>query len=98
MTRVVHWSATATEHLEAIATYVAAVSRVYALRLVDRILAQTDHLGEFPELGRAVPEAYDPSIREVFEGPYRIMYLVQPSRVDVLAVVHGRQQVTWPPE
>ncbi len=35
-------------------------------------------------------------IREVFEGPYRIMYLVQPNRVDILAIVHGRQQVIWP--
>lgn len=28
--------------------------------------------------------------------PYRIIYLAQPTRVDVLAIVHGRQQIDWP--
>ena len=92
------WSATAAEHLEAIASYVAAVSPVYALRLVDRIFAHTDQIAAFPDAGPVVPEANDPTIRQVFEGPYRIMYFVQPARIDVLAIIHWRQQVTWPPQ
>ena len=90
------WSITAAAHLDAITEYVVAVSAVYALRLADRILGHADRIAEFPEAGRVVPEVADPSIREVFEGPYRIIYFVQPERVDVLAVVHGRQQITWP--
>ena len=97
MTRSVVWSATAAEHLESIALYVATVSPVYALRLVDRILAHIDHVAAFPESGRAVPEARDPNVREVFEGPYRIMYLAQATRVDILAIIHGRRHVAWPP-
>ena len=96
MSLPVLWTTIAVEHLEAIVDYVGAVSPVYALRLADRILAHADRIGDFPEAGRRVPEAADPLIREVFEGPYRIMYLVQPSRVDLLAIVHGRQQATWP--
>jgi len=53
--------------------------------LIDRILAQADQAAIFPEAGRMVPEGRRNDIREVFEGPYRIIYLVQPTRIDVLA-------------
>ncbi len=33
-------------------------------------------------------------IREVIEGPYRIIYYIKPDRVDVLAVLHGAQDLT----
>lgn len=90
------WTKTAVDHLNAIIDYIGAVSPIYALRLADRFLAHAERVGEFPESGRRVTEADHPMIREVFEGPYRIMYLVQPNRVDILAIVHGRQQVIWP--
>jgi plasmid stabilization system protein ParE len=35
-------------------------------------------------------------VRELLEGPYRIIYLVQAARIDVLAVAHGRQDLRWP--
>jgi plasmid stabilization system protein ParE len=44
-----------------------------------------------------VPEVEAGQIREVMEGPYRIIYLVQPTRIDVVAIVHGRQDLHWPP-
>ncbi|NLS92605.1 MAG: type II toxin-antitoxin system RelE/ParE family toxin [Planctomycetaceae bacterium] len=31
----------------------------------------------------------DSSIREVIEGPYRIVYRIEPDRVAVVAVIHG---------
>jgi toxin ParE1/3/4 len=33
-------------------------------------------------------------IREVIEGPYRIIYYVKPDQIDVLAVLHGAQELT----
>jgi len=63
---------------------------MYAERMVDRLLARVAELREFSERDRQVPEAKDERIREVFEGPYRVIYVVQENRVDVLAVVHGR--------
>ena len=98
MKREVLWSPIAVGHLESIARYVAQTSPLYADRLVDRILSHTDQVGAFPESGRRVPEARDEDIREVFEGSYRIMYYVQATRVDVIAVVHARQRVVWPAE
>ena len=95
MNRSVHWSAAAADHLAAIARYIGRTSPIYAERMVDRLLARAAELQEFPERGRLVPEARDGQTREVFEGPYRVIYLVQERRVDVLAVVHGRQQLGW---
>ena len=32
-------------------------------------------------------------IREVIEGPYRIIYYIKPDQIDVLAVIHGSQDI-----
>lgn len=85
----VHWTNTALEHLIAIYEYIARDSERYALRLIDRITARSEQIGRYPESGRAVPEFDAPDVREVYESSYRIIYRVQPERVDVLAVVHG---------
>jgi plasmid stabilization system protein ParE len=42
-----------------------------------------------------VPEAEAEQIREVVEGPYRIIYYIKPDQIDVLAVIHGAQQTPW---
>jgi plasmid stabilization system protein ParE len=42
-----------------------------------------------------VPEARDPAIRELLESSYRILYFVRPGRVDIIAVLHARQQLIW---
>ncbi len=47
----------------------------------------------FPLSGRRVPEYDIDQIREVFEGPYRIVYSIKPDQIDVLAVIHGAQDV-----
>lgn len=36
-----------------------------------------------------------PLIREVIEGPYRIIYYIKLDQIDVLAVIHGAQQTPW---
>jgi toxin ParE1/3/4 len=40
-----------------------------------------------------VPEYERNEIREVFEGRYRIIYLVEPTQVQVLAVIHGARDL-----
>jgi plasmid stabilization system protein ParE len=42
-----------------------------------------------------VPEFERPELRELIEGPYRIIYQVTAETVEVLAVVHGRQLPPW---
>lgn len=38
-----------------------------------------------------VPEFQDPDRRETFAYEYRLMYRVEPTRIEVLRVVHGRR-------
>jgi hypothetical protein len=38
-----------------------------------------------------VPEFHDRDRRETFVFEYRIMYRVEPTRIEVLRVVHGRR-------
>lgn len=85
----VHWTATAEAHLDALYAYIARDSKIYALRTVDRITKRSQQIGMFPLSGRRVPEYHLDQIREVFEGPYRIIYHVKVDQVDVVAVIHG---------
>jgi addiction module RelE/StbE family toxin len=89
----VHWTDTALEHLQAIHAYIARNSPQYALRIVDRLTRRSQQIAEFPLSGRVVREFEFQQIREVLEGPYRIIYYIKPDQVDVLAVVHATQEI-----
>lgn len=51
-------------------------------------------LQRFPSSGRIVPEFDKQQYREVIVTPYRVIYRVEPKRVYVLAVWHGRQTLS----
>ena len=89
----VHWTGTAEAHLDAIYTYIAQTSATYALRTVDRSTKRSQQIGAFPLSGRKVPEYDLDHIREVFLGPYRIIYHIKPDQIDVIAVIHGAMNV-----
>ena len=57
------------------------------------IVGKAETLGQFPMLGRVVPEFEHGQIREVLEGPYRIIYYIKPDQIDVLAVIHAAQEI-----
>ena len=85
------WSERALADVRGIYEYVVHTSPVYAEALVDRILARTEQLAAHPESGRMVPEVERPEIRELLEGPYRILYRLEAGGVSVLAVIHARR-------
>ena len=87
----VHWTRTAIEHLLAIYGQIEKDSPAYAQRMSDRLTGRSEQIAAFPMSGRMVPEYEASDIREVIEGPYRIIYRIKPDQVDVLAVVHGAQ-------
>jgi len=89
----VHWTDTAEEHLDAIYRHIAKNSEVYAKRVVDVITRRSIQMGTFPLSGRIVPEYEIEQIREVIVGSYRIIYYIKPDQIDVLAVLHGAQNV-----
>jgi len=89
----VHWTDTAEGHLDALYAYIAQDSPEYAKRMVDRLTRRSHQIADFPFSGRRVPEYDIDQIREVIEGPYRIIYHIKPDQIDVLAVIHGAMDV-----
>jgi len=92
----VHWTDTAQGHLDAIYAYLEQDSVEYARQMVDRLTRRSQQLAEFPSSGRRVPEFEMDQIREVIQGPYRIIYYIKPDQIDVLAVVHGAMNILRP--
>ena len=89
------WTAEALVHLKQIRDYIATDSQYWAAREIEKILAHERTIGEFPKLGRIVPEYEDEMIREVFEDDYRIVYrIVSDAQIDVLGVIHGARKLT----
>ena len=86
---IVHWTKTAVEHLDAIHQYIANDSTAYARHMADRLTRRTQQIADHPYSGRKVPEYDADSVRELIEGPYRIIYHIKQDRIDVIAVLHG---------
>lgn len=89
----VQWTRTAEGHLDAIFAYIAQDSHEYAGRMVDRLTRRSQQSADFPLSGRKVPEYEMDQIREVIEGPYRLIYYIKPDRIDILAVIHGAMEI-----
>lgn len=87
----VTWSPEALEDLEAIAQYIGRDSEFYARAVVTEILSVSRDLGQFPLIGRMVPEIADERIRERFIYSYRLVYRIEPERILIVAVIHGKR-------
>lgn len=85
------WSPLALERVNEIADFIARDRPIAAEQWVEGIFTAVERLGEFPLSGREVPEVRRPDLRELLYGNYRIVYRVEPEKVSVLTVRHGRQ-------
>jgi toxin ParE1/3/4 len=92
----VAWSAEARADLRRIAEFVAQDSPSYASTIVDAVLARVARLGEFPRMGRVVPELEDESFRELLVYSYRVMYRLEGDSVIVAAVIHVKRSLGLP--
>ncbi|EAT58811.1 type II toxin-antitoxin system RelE/ParE family toxin [Chlorobium ferrooxidans] len=90
----VHWTDTAAGHLDAIYNFIAQDSADYARRMIDRLTRKSKQIAEYPFSGRSVPEYELEQVREVFEGPFRIIYYIKPDQIDILAVIHGAMNLS----
>lgn len=89
----VKWSPEATEDLESVAEYIARDSEFYARAVVTEILSVSRNIREFPLIGRVVPEIGDERIRERFIYSYRLVYRIEPERILIVAVIHGKRLI-----
>lgn len=89
----VRWSHEAIDDLHAIGAYFERTSPQYARSIVARLYSAPEALAEHPHLGRYLPETEIEHVRELVRDGYRIVYLVSGDEVEVLAVLHGRQDL-----
>jgi toxin ParE1/3/4 len=87
------WSRSSFKDLKQIFDYISRDSEVYAIRLIERLIARVDILEDFPLSGRIVPEKEDKTIRELIEGNYRIFYQVSDDKIFILRIHHGARNI-----
>ena len=87
------WTEPAIEDLRSLHSYIAKDSVDYASSFVERIILSVDKLVDFPRIGRMVPEADQETIRELLYHNYRIIYRIKNELIEILTVVHGRQDL-----
>lgn len=87
------WSLRAQQDLIEIGEYIAKDSALYAVNLMDRLIAGAERLESAPLLGRVVPEYRMQDLREVIVQNYRVVYLVRGDEVIVARVVHGAREL-----
>ena len=77
--------------LREIVVFIARDDQETARRFGNQLIDQALSIGNFPEMGRIVPEVGDPAVREIIHGSYRIVYelLRDPNAVFVLRFWHA---------
>ena len=80
------WSRKALDSLDEGLSYIAQFNPDAAHQLQVSILNALEHVREFPQGARVVPEEGDPLIREVLRPPFRIMYEIHPRELRILVV------------
>lgn len=87
------WTDLAIEDLRSIHEFITKDSKRYADRYIEKLITRVDQLENFPKSGRVVPEFNSPTIRELIEGNYRIVYKVTTNQVAILRVHHAARQL-----
>jgi len=88
---MVIWSAPSKDDLKKIYDYIASDSKYYAMKVSQEFVEKSEQLIKLPRIGRIVPEIEDPNIRELIIYSYRLIYEISPKRIEILAIIHGRQ-------
>ena len=88
------WTDESIAHLQQIKDYISQDSSYWANLEIERILERAETLSSFPRLGRTVPEYDNETIREIFEGDYRIIYrIVSEQQLDIIGIIHGAKRL-----
>ncbi len=92
------WTEKSSSDLLGIYDFIAKQSEVYAESVYHKLLNRPiPQLLDHPNSGSVVPEFERDDIREVFLYSFRLIYLVLPSEIRILTVIHGSQDLTFEP-
>lgn len=61
---------------------------------MERIFARESQIKEMPLSGRVVPDYNISNIRELIEGSYRIIYLIQTDKILIISVMHQSRLIS----
>jgi toxin ParE1/3/4 len=89
------WAPSARLDLRELTSYIAESRPIAAARFVKQVFHVVEHLADFPESGRVVPEFADPNIREVIRRPCRIVYRVKSQEriVEIARIWHAARGI-----
>jgi toxin ParE1/3/4 len=94
--RAIHWQEPASLDLVEIIEFVSRDRPSAARKLGREILTAAKGLSGQPRRGKPVPEFHGHGVleyRQIYVGPYRLIYSVSNETVDILAVIDGRRSV-----
>jgi toxin ParE1/3/4 len=88
-------SFSARHDIQNIVRYISIDSPERAMEFGQFLIAKTKSLGQFPEIGRVVPEFGDSAIREIIVRSYRIIYRVNHRNctVEIIRFWHGKRGI-----
>lgn len=90
---MVKWTDHAKTQLRHIHDYIAQDSAHYAKRVTAALVSKTIGLDELPRIGKVVAELNDETVREISLYSYRILYEINLTQIDILAVIHKRRDL-----
>lgn len=88
MTQLI-WTRRAIEDVQSIRQFIAQDSPHYAELVIQRLIVSVERLPSLPQSGRVVPETDDPTVREVIQGSYRIVYRLIREEIHIVTVHHA---------
>ena len=89
----VEWTEPALDDMTAIRDYIAEDSPENAYRFIEHLFEAAEPLTNQPNMGRHVPEAERPDVRELLYKDYRIIYRIKTDQIDILTVIHGNREL-----
>jgi toxin ParE1/3/4 len=85
------WTLLAEQRAIEAAQFIAQDKRAIALGWYAQLGRHVASLSRFPRRGRVVPEMGQLNVRELFHAPYRIIYRIGETRIEIVSIWHGRR-------
>ena len=85
------WADEALKDLRAIHDFIARDSKLYAGRMVQRLIARIEDVAEMPTIGHTVHEFPKLGLRETHQDNYRLIYGFNAKELKVLTIIHMKQ-------
>ena len=87
------WTERAIADLLSIGEYIAKDNPVRARQYVEKLIQRIRQIKFMPESGRIVPEYDHPSLRELIEGSYRIIYKLEKRRLVIIKIFEAHRRM-----